>query len=88
MAQTRSEQRGDKLRGKIQSKLDERATTLGFKLRVADVFQDADDWLHYVIVPESEGVRAYDYAKTLADIEGELRQEGEMEVLLVPAMPD
>ena len=88
MAPTRSQQSVDGLNVQIQQKLDAHAATSGVRLQVVDVVCDGDDWLHFVVQPAEAGVRAYDYAKALSDVEVEPRQEGEHEVLLVPAMPD
>lgn len=88
MSATRNEQRIPTLRDKIQEKLDARSNDLGFSLHVVDVVRDNDDWLHFIVKPDSAGARAYDYARALSDIEVELRQEDEQEVLLVPNMPD
>lgn len=88
MPHTRSEQDTDRIRDDVQARLTSRADQLGFQLNVVEVFTDGDDWLHLVVVPDGENVRAYDYAKTLTEIEQELRDEGTREVLLVPARSD
>jgi len=42
-----------------------------------------------VVQPSGKGVRAYDYANTLSDVETKLRrQDREENVLLVPALDD
>ena len=60
----------------------------GEQLNVVGFVQDDEGWLDFVVSPAQAGVRAYDYAKALADVELELRKEGITEVLLVPDMPD
>jgi hypothetical protein len=47
-----------------------------------------DDWLYIVVVPSRPGVRASEYANHMAKIERELRQQGDDNVLLVPALED
>ena len=78
----------DCIRRTIQQKLDDRRGSTGVQLTVEQVIADDDGWLHFVVAPARKGVRAYDYAKSLAEVELELRQEGIGEVLLVPSMPD
>jgi hypothetical protein len=47
-----------------------------------------DDWLYIVVVPSKPGVRASEYANFMSKIERELRQQGDDQVLLVPALED
>jgi hypothetical protein len=47
-----------------------------------------DDWLYIVVVPTRQGIRASEYANFMAKVERELRQQGEENVLLVPALQD
>jgi hypothetical protein len=47
-----------------------------------------DDWLYIVVVPARAGVRASEHARLMSQIERELRQEGDDNVLLVPALED
>ena len=47
-----------------------------------------DDWLSIVVVPSRPGVRALDHATLMSQIERELRQQGDDQVLLVPALED
>ena len=56
-------------------------------LRVAGERLD-DDWLYIAVVPTRPGVRASDHAREMSRIERELRQSGDDEVLLVPAIDD
>ena len=59
----------------------------GVYLRVADERLE-DDWLYIVVVPTRPGVRASDHARLMTQIERELRQQGDNNVLLVPALDD
>lgn len=59
----------------------------GIFLTVADERLD-DDWLYIVVVPSRSGVRASDHARLMSQIERELREEGDSNVLLVPALDD
>lgn len=47
-----------------------------------------DGWLYIVVVPSRPGVRAAEHAGFMSKIERELRQEGDENVLLVPALED
>ncbi len=44
-----------------------------------------DDWLYILVEPDSDEVRASDYAEAMTKIEKELRADGIQHVLLVPA---
>ena len=47
-----------------------------------------DDWLSIVVVPSKAGVRASEYANFMSKVERELREQGDDNVLLVPALED
>jgi hypothetical protein len=47
-----------------------------------------DDWLYIVVVPARPGARASEHARLMSQIERELRQQGDDNVLLVPALED
>ncbi len=50
-------------------------------------FVASDEWVHLVVQPEREGLRAYDYVLELGILENKLREAtGFQEVLLVPAI--
>jgi hypothetical protein len=53
---------------------------------IGDKFED--DWLYIVVVPSKPGVRASEHANYMSRIERELRQEGNDQVLLVPALDE
>ena len=59
----------------------------GIHLKVSGEKLD-DDWLSIVVVPSRPGVRALDYADLMSRIERELREQGDDNVLLVPALED
>jgi hypothetical protein len=59
----------------------------GIHLQVAGERLD-DDWLYVVVTPSQPGVRASDHARLMAQIERELRQQGNEHVLLVPTLED
>jgi hypothetical protein len=72
----------EKVRGRLAE-----AEREGVYLKVAgERFED--EWLYIVVVPGKAGVRALDHSRTMARIERELREEGEGNVLLVPALED
>ena len=78
----------ERLRRDIQRRLDRRREKLGFALKVTDTTLQEAEWLHFVVVPDGPGVRAYDYAHALTEVEDEMRKEGgDRHVLLVPALP-
>jgi hypothetical protein len=59
----------------------------GIHLKVSGHRLD-DDWLYIVVVPSQTGVRASDHARLMSQIERELREQGDDNVLLVPALED
>ena len=59
----------------------------GIYLKVSGERLD-DDWLYIAVIPARPGVRASDHATLMARIERELRQQGDDNVLLVPALDD
>ncbi|HZL36164.1 MAG TPA: hypothetical protein VFC78_12680 [Tepidisphaeraceae bacterium] len=59
----------------------------GIHLKVSRERLD-DDWLSIMVVPSRPGVRALDYATLMSKIERELREQGDDNVLLVPALED
>ncbi len=63
------------------------AESKGVHLKVSRSKLD-DDWLSIVVVPSRPGVRALDYANVMSQIERELREQGDDNVLLVPALED
>ncbi len=71
---------------KIEQRLFE-AEMRGIRLKVSDYKLD-DDWLYVVVVPNQTGVRASDHAQLMAEIERNLRADGDERVLLVPALDD
>jgi hypothetical protein len=71
---------------KVRRRLAE-AEDQGVHLEVADERLE-DDWLYIVVVPTRPGIRASEHARTMSQIERELRQQGHDNVLLVPALED
>lgn len=71
---------------KVRKRLAE-AERDGIHLKVVSEKLD-DDWLYVVVVPKTPGIRASDHARLMAQIERELRQQGDNNVLLVPALDD
>jgi len=69
--------------------LDEcRAEGVAFTLCVVDLSQETgSEWMYFVVKPDKEKVRIYDYADVLARVEIRLRRDEHVEhVLLVPSM--
>ncbi len=77
-----------KIQRVVQDKLDAKRELAGTQLTVADFVLDPDGWVHYVVGPEHSNVRAYEFARALAEVELELRADGIRKVILVPAIPD
>lgn len=71
---------------KVRKKLSD-AKRQGIYLKVEGDRLD-DGWLYIVVVPAKAGVRASDHAALMARIERELRDEGNDQVLLVPALEE
>lgn len=85
----RTKQDIDDLRQDIQRRLDARKGKLGFALKVSDESLQEAEWLYFVVIPDGSGVRAYDYAHALTEVEDEMRKAGgDRHILLVPALPD
>ncbi|MFQ5435389.1 MAG: hypothetical protein ACE5FD_10980 [Anaerolineae bacterium] len=78
----------DQIVEKVQVCLDKNPPA-GYRLNVdpAGVRQD-DDWWYVTVVPDKPGVRAYDYANALTEIEEQLGSEGSINILLVPTLVD
>ena len=58
---------------------------LGFTLKVLRDYTQQEGWLYLAVVPDKGGIRVYDYAKALTDVENKLRREEHVEhVLLLP----
>lgn len=53
-----------------------------------DGHKQDDEWLYIVVLPNRPGVRASDHARTMAQIERDLRAQGDDKVLLVPALEE
>ncbi len=51
------------------------------------VMQD-EDWYYVVVSPSRNDVRSYDYSARLAEAELDLQEEQNVNVLLVPTLPD
>jgi hypothetical protein len=71
---------------KVKKRLSE-AEKEGIHLKVSGEKLD-DDWLYIVVVPSQSGIRAADHASFMSKIERELRDAGDANVLLVPALTD
>ena len=70
---------------KVRERLDDAAKREGVHLKVADERLD-DEWLYIVVVPTQPGIRASEHARLMSQIERELREQGDDNVLLVPAI--
>jgi hypothetical protein len=78
-----------KLCGLVQEMLDQYVSQsrLPFTLKVSKDVLQQDEWVYLIVVPDKEGVRAYDYVNALTDVEKKLREDKHEEnVLLVPAL--
>ena len=47
-----------------------------------------DDWWYVTVVPSRTGVRSYDYAQRLTEVEERIRDERDLKVLLIPTLVD
>jgi len=73
----------------VQARLDAKRVETGIALKVPkDGYTQDEDWLHVLVSPAAEGIRAYDYVKALGQVESELRNTGIDHVVLVPALAD
>jgi hypothetical protein len=82
-------QQVEDLKRRVQELLDEyvRERKYDFSLKVSNEYVQQEDWLHLIVVPDKEGVRAYDYAKALTDVGNKLRREEHVEhVVLLPTL--
>lgn len=71
----------------VQTRLDARRNETGLALAVEkNGYTQDDNWLHVVVSPTKNGIRAYDYVEALSDVERELREAGIEQVVLVPAL--
>jgi len=78
----------ERLRKEIQRVLDERKDKMGFALKVTDITRQQDEWLTFIVVPDSPGVRAYEYAHALTEAEDEVKEKtGDRHILLLPTLP-
>ena len=86
MAESRTATEASDLKRHVQELLDEACGELGFRLRVSDDGYEEAGWLYFDVEPDREGVRAYEFADALSQVELKLRRdEGIERVLLVPA---
>ena len=76
------------IRKLVEEKLKSHRGRLGFGLNVMNVLDGGDGWLDFIIEPSRKSVSSYDYAKALAEVELELRDDGIEKVFLTPAIPD
>jgi hypothetical protein len=53
-----------------------------------DGTRQEDDWWYVLVRPNRDDVRAYDYYDRLAEAEVALRDEQDVNVLLVPVLPE
>ena len=59
---------------------------LSFGLTIVEFSQEAD-WTYFVVKPDQDSIRIYDYADVLSNVETHLRRDEQVEtVLLVPAL--
>lgn len=61
----------------------------GLTLKVEPLnYKVEDDWLYLCVRPSQEGIRPYDYAEVLEEVEKELRRNGIEQVLLLPIIEE
>ena len=88
MTTTKPKRNVEGIRRIVQAKLKAKRRDLEFGLKMVDQVEEDDGWVLFLIDPVGRKVSAYEFAKALADIELELRDEGIEEVLLLPALTD
>ena len=89
MSNEKTQQEIEQLKEHVQALLDSYVSQeqLGFTLKVLQEYTQQEGWLHLAVVPDKGGVRAYEYAKALTDVENKLRREEHVEhVLLLPTL--
>ena len=78
----------ERLRKEIQCRLDRKKAKLGFALKVIEETRQEAGWLTFIVVPDSPGVRAYEYAHALTEAEDEVKEKtGDRHILLLPTLP-
>lgn len=75
----------EKVRGKLKNLEQEEGVPLAVE---EHDYKIEDDWLYICITPTKSGVRASDYARTMARVERELYEEDIENVLLVPTLDE
>ena len=75
---------------RIQDLLDQecQARGVGFSLKVRESFILEGEIINFIVLPDHQGVRAYDYADVLTKVETKFRKDEGLNVLLVPARAD
>ena len=89
MNQDKSQEEIAKLQDHVQALLDSyvKEQRVDFALKVSQEYLQQEEWLYLIVVPAKEGIRAYEYAKALTDVEEKLRREEHVDnVLLVPSL--
>lgn len=73
----------------VQELLDAKKEAFGTDLGVSqDELRQDGDWTYLVVSPRRPGIRAYDYARVLTEVERELRAEGIDHVILLVTLED
>jgi hypothetical protein len=73
----------------VQQLLDAKCRRRKFRLKVsADGVREDDDWIIIAVPPTKPGVRAYEYAELLNEVEEELHARGIEKVVLWPVLAD
>ena len=73
----------------VNERLASKGKPLGLDLMVEPRdYRIEDDWLYLCVTTSQEGIRPFDFAEVLGDVERELRRDGVDKVLLVPTLAD
>jgi hypothetical protein len=78
----------EQLKQRVQGLLNEESERLGFGLPIHEHYLHEDEWLYFVVLPDRDDARLYEYANALSNVEMKLREEGIENVLLVPSLPE
>lgn len=50
--------------------------------------QNSGSWWYVIVLPDNSDIRAYDYSNRMAKIEHQIERQHNLNVLLVPNLPD
>jgi hypothetical protein len=73
----------------VREELERKGRERALELRLEERdYRLEDDWLYLCVTPANQGIRPFEYAEILGEIEKDLREQGNDNVLLVPSLAD